>query len=386
MSNPQPPSALKKSSTSSNPSLRDGPAHYSGSLSSDEDDRLLISNPPNIDLTLSITVPPLPNSDLEFDCEPVTRPHSGSFGASTLAAPRGPPILKRKSRSMSERGARAGSETDTGSHSHVSADIDAEHGAVAKSLSTVALAFHPSRSRSPSPHDEFRQTSPNNQSNSACSTHSVISSALSQSRNSPPPSSLRCSPPISLNSHGTSDNHLSPGSPTSFGISRTPHERERDLSPNASSSSRCLTRDAPTASPRDARLRPHRSVETDTFSPRPSSLSHASLGCDLLGVEGEPGSLALDGDRPTDALALEAGQTLRLSSTSTSTNASSSGTLELDTPTRVRGERERERDRDRDDSSERAASTSQRSSIAGSSLYSSTQLTYHHWIGISHIS
>ena len=52
---------------------------------------------------------------------------------------------------------------------------------------------------------------------------------------------------------------------------------------------------------------------------------------------------------------------------------SSSGTLELDTPTRVRGERERERD----DSSERAASTSQRSSLAGSSLYSSTELNSH---------
>ena len=324
MSNPQPPSALKKSSTSSNPSLRDGPAHYSGSLTSDEDDHLLISNPPNIDLTLSITVPPLPNSDLELDCEPVTRPHSGSFGASTLAAPRGPPILKRKSRSMSERGARGDSETDTGSHSHVSADLDAEHGTVAKSLSTVALTSHQSRSRSPSSHNEFRQTSPNNQSNSAPSSHAVISSsALSPSRNSPPPSTLRSSPPISVNPHSTSPTHLSPGSPTSSAIARAPHERECDSAPNASSSSRCLTRDAPPASPRDARLRPHRSVETDTLSLRPSSISHAAPGGDLLGVgvEGEPGSLALDGDRPTDALALEAGQTLRLSSTSTSTNA-----------------------------------------------------------------
>ena len=323
MSNPQPPSALKKSSTSSNPSLRDGPAHYSGSLTSDEDDHFLISNPPNIDLTLSITVPPLQNSDLELDCEPVARPHSGSFGASTLAAPRGPPILKRKSRSMSERGARGDLETDTGSHSHVSSDIDVEHGAVAKSLSTVALTSHQSRSLSPSLHNEFRQTSPNNQSNSAPFSHAVISSsALSPSRNSPPPSTLRCSPPISINPHGSSPTHLSPGSPT-FGISRASHERERDFSPNASSSSRCLTRDAPAASPRDARLRPHRSVETDTLSPRPSSISHASPGGDLLGVgvEGEPGALALDGVRPTDALALEAGQTLRLSSTSTSTNA-----------------------------------------------------------------
>ena len=224
MFNSQPPSALKKTSTSSNPSLRDGPAHYSGSLTSDDDEQLLISNPPNIDLTLSIAVPPLSNSDLESGCEPVTRPHSGSFGASTFAAPRGPPILKRKSRSMSERGARGDPETDTGSHSHISTDIDAEYGAVAKSLSTVALASHQSRSRSPSPHNELRQTNPNNQSNSAPSSYAVVSSsALSSSRNSLPPSNLRCSPPISLNPHSsTSPTHLSPGSPTS-GTARAPH-------------------------------------------------------------------------------------------------------------------------------------------------------------------
>lgn len=332
MSKSQPHPALKKTSTSSNPSLRDVSAHFSGSLTPDEDDNLHVSNPPNIDLTLSITVPPQASSDHELYCEPLTRPHSGSFGASTLAAPRVPsaPILKRKSRSMSERGARGDSEADSCSP-HLPSDLDAEHGAVAKSLSSVVLSSHNSRSRSPSPHNDTGLAIPPNHIaiSSAPSSYVVISPcALSPTRNSPPPSAMRSSPPLSQNQQSSSPtSHLAPGSPTSGIVRGSP--RERDWSPSAASSSaRCLTRDASASSPspRDARLRPHRSVETDTLSLRPSSITHttssggASDG--VLGVDGESGQLALDsGDHPTDALALETGQTLRLSSTSTSTNA-----------------------------------------------------------------